>query len=61
MPKQMMMRAATISARKKLREYGATGAIFHSDRSCKPYSIGQIDLKVRLSSEEGSRSADHVS
>ncbi|HEY3355817.1 MAG TPA: 2-hydroxyacyl-CoA dehydratase family protein [Polyangia bacterium] len=30
------------------REYGAQGAILHSDRSCKPYSIGQVDLKDRL-------------
>ncbi|RJP20609.1 MAG: 2-hydroxyacyl-CoA dehydratase [Deltaproteobacteria bacterium] len=30
-------------------EYGATGAILHSDRSCKPYSIGQVDLSRRLS------------
>jgi len=45
-------------------EFGATGAILHSDRSCKPYSIGQIDLKGRLVSESGIRtlllSADHA-
>jgi len=45
-----------LSIMKRLcREYGATGAIFHSDRSCKPYSIGQIDLKGRLASEERDR------
>ena len=54
-----------LSVMKRLcREYGATGAIFHSDRSCKPYSIGQIDLKGRLSSEEGVKGllleADHA-
>lgn len=43
-----------LSIMKRLcREYDATGAIFHSDRSCKPYSIGQIDLKGRLSSKAG--------
>ncbi|MGE5247466.1 MAG: 2-hydroxyacyl-CoA dehydratase subunit D [Verrucomicrobiota bacterium] len=45
-------------------EYGAAGAILHSDRSCKPYSIGQIDLATRLSAEAGVRSllleADHA-
>ena len=30
------------------REYQVDGAVLHSDRSCKPYSIGQIDLKDRL-------------
>ena len=42
----------------------ATGAIFHGDRSCKPYSIGQNDLKGRLASEEGGKGllleADHA-
>jgi benzoyl-CoA reductase/2-hydroxyglutaryl-CoA dehydratase subunit BcrC/BadD/HgdB len=45
-------------------EYGAAGAILHSDRSCKPYSIGQADLKERLSAEGGVRTlvleADHA-
>lgn len=45
-------------------EYGATGAILHSDRSCKPYSIGQVDLKTRLSAEAGLKAllleADHA-
>ncbi|MCK5801104.1 MAG: 2-hydroxyacyl-CoA dehydratase [Deltaproteobacteria bacterium] len=44
-------------------EYKVSGAILHSDRSCKPYSIGQIDLKSRLASEAGIRTllleADH--
>ncbi len=53
-----------LSLMKRLcEEYGATGAILHSDRSCKPYSIGQIDLKDRLV-EAGVRSlvleADHA-
>ncbi|MBI5482430.1 MAG: 2-hydroxyacyl-CoA dehydratase [Deltaproteobacteria bacterium] len=34
-------------------EYDVQGAILHSDRSCKPYSIGQIDLKDRLAQELG--------
>ncbi|MEW6720770.1 MAG: 2-hydroxyacyl-CoA dehydratase family protein [Thermodesulfobacteriota bacterium] len=46
------------------REYGAAGAILHSDRSCKPYSIGQVDLQRRLVSEAGVRAllleADHA-
>ncbi len=45
------------------REYGADGAVLHSDRSCKPYSIGQVDLKDRLAGELGIRTllleADH--
>ncbi len=45
------------------REYGADGAVLHSDRSCKPYSIGQVDLKDRLAHEAGLRvlllEADH--
>ena len=54
-----------LSLMKRLcEEYGATGAILHSDRSCKPYSIGQIDLKDRLASEAGVKSllleADHA-
>ena len=49
--------------RRLAREYSADGAILHSDRSCKPYSIGQVDLKERLASELGIRTllleADH--
>ncbi len=45
------------------REYGVDGAVLHSDRSCKPYSIGQVDLKARLAEELGVRvlllEADH--
>jgi benzoyl-CoA reductase/2-hydroxyglutaryl-CoA dehydratase subunit BcrC/BadD/HgdB len=37
--------------------------VLHSDRSCKPYSIGQVDLKERLAGELGIRvlllEADH--
>jgi len=35
------------------RAYACDGVVLHSDRSCKPYSIGQIDLKRRLSEELG--------
>jgi benzoyl-CoA reductase/2-hydroxyglutaryl-CoA dehydratase subunit BcrC/BadD/HgdB len=45
------------------RSYRAAGAVLHSDRSCKPYSIGQIDLRERLTREAGVRAlvleADH--
>jgi benzoyl-CoA reductase/2-hydroxyglutaryl-CoA dehydratase subunit BcrC/BadD/HgdB len=49
--------------RRLARDYAVDGAILHSDRSCKPYSIGQIDLKERLAAELGIRvlllEADH--
>jgi benzoyl-CoA reductase/2-hydroxyglutaryl-CoA dehydratase subunit BcrC/BadD/HgdB len=45
------------------REYAVDGAILHSDRSCKPYSVGQVDLKERLAADLGLRvlllEADH--
>jgi benzoyl-CoA reductase/2-hydroxyglutaryl-CoA dehydratase subunit BcrC/BadD/HgdB len=31
-----------------VQEYQADGVILHSDRSCKPYSIGQLDQRERL-------------
>jgi len=34
-------------------DYQLDGVIFHSDRSCKPYSIGQIDQRDRLVGEVG--------
>ena len=34
-------------------EYEADGVILHSDRSCKPYSIGQMDQRDRLVREHG--------
>lgn len=33
------------------REYRADGVVLHSDRSCKPYSIGQVDQRDRLARE----------
>ncbi|MFC1706566.1 2-hydroxyacyl-CoA dehydratase subunit D [Planctomycetota bacterium] len=45
------------------RDYAVDGALLHSDRSCKPYSVGQIDLKERLSEAAGIKvlvlEADH--
>ena len=35
------------------KDYQLDGAILHSDRSCKPYSIGQIDQRDRLLRECG--------
>ncbi len=49
--------------RRLSRDYAVDGAVLHSDRSCKPYSIGQVDLKERLAAELGIRvlllEADH--
>ncbi|MHB8874322.1 MAG: 2-hydroxyacyl-CoA dehydratase subunit D [Myxococcaceae bacterium] len=46
-----------------VQKYAAGGAVLHSDRSCKPYSIGQLDLKTRLQDEAGIKvvvlEADH--
>ena len=54
-------RLATL--RRLAKEYRADGAVLHSDRSCKPYSIGQVDLRQILSEELGIRvlllEADH--
>jgi benzoyl-CoA reductase/2-hydroxyglutaryl-CoA dehydratase subunit BcrC/BadD/HgdB len=38
---------------KMIRDYGAHGFIMHSNRSCKPYSIGQLDLKREVSKATG--------
>jgi len=54
-------RLATL--RRLAKEYRVDGAVLHSDRSCKPYSIGQVDLREILSEELGIRvlllEADH--
>jgi benzoyl-CoA reductase/2-hydroxyglutaryl-CoA dehydratase subunit BcrC/BadD/HgdB len=43
-----------LATMKKLAtDYRADGVILHSDRSCKPYSIGQVDERDRLSAELG--------
>jgi benzoyl-CoA reductase/2-hydroxyglutaryl-CoA dehydratase subunit BcrC/BadD/HgdB len=41
---------------KLIEQYGAHGFIMHSNRSCKPYSLGQLDLKrevTRLTGKPG--------
>jgi benzoyl-CoA reductase/2-hydroxyglutaryl-CoA dehydratase subunit BcrC/BadD/HgdB len=49
--------------RRLSRDYACDGVVLHSDRSCKPYSIGQIDLKDRLAKDLGVKvlllEADH--
>jgi len=49
--------------RNMAREYECEGVLFHSDRSCKPYSVGQLELKEALA-DEGIRAlvldADHA-
>jgi bcr-type benzoyl-CoA reductase subunit B len=39
--------------RQMVKDYQADGVILHSDRSCKPYSIGQMDQRDRLARELG--------
>lgn len=39
--------------RRMVDEYQVDGVILHSDRSCKPYSIGQMDQRDRLIREHG--------
>jgi bcr-type benzoyl-CoA reductase subunit B len=39
--------------RQLVRDYHADGVVLHSDRSCKPYSVGQIDQRGRLVGAEG--------
>ena len=37
--------------RQMVKDYQADGVILHSDRSCKPYSVGQMDQRERLAQE----------
>jgi bcr-type benzoyl-CoA reductase subunit B len=39
--------------RRMIDDYELDGAILHSDRSCKPYSVGQIDQRDRIIQEYG--------
>jgi bcr-type benzoyl-CoA reductase subunit B len=39
--------------RKMVAEYHLDGVILHSDRSCKPYSIGQMDQRDKLINQYG--------
>jgi benzoyl-CoA reductase/2-hydroxyglutaryl-CoA dehydratase subunit BcrC/BadD/HgdB len=47
-----------------VQKYDVDGVVLHSDRSCKPYSVGQYDLKDRIAAELGIRvmviEADHA-
>jgi len=47
-----------------IRSYGAHGLLMHSNRSCKPYSLGQYDLKRAVSQMTGKPAliieADHT-
>ncbi|MFQ5921475.1 MAG: 2-hydroxyacyl-CoA dehydratase subunit D [Anaerolineales bacterium] len=39
--------------RRMIDDYELDGVILHSDRSCKPYSVGQMDQRDRILQEEG--------
>ncbi len=39
--------------RQMIEDYQIDGLVLHSDRSCKPYSVGQYDIRRLLSSELG--------
>ncbi|MBI4830758.1 MAG: 2-hydroxyacyl-CoA dehydratase [Candidatus Lindowbacteria bacterium] len=39
--------------RKIVEEYSVDGVIFHSNRSCRPYSLGQYDIKEMLTEWTG--------
>jgi len=41
------------SMRRMIDEFALDGVILHSDRSCKPYSLGQIAQRDRLANEIG--------
>lgn len=41
------------SMKNMVRDFDLQGVILHSDRSCKPYSIGQIDQRERMVKELG--------
>ena len=36
-----------------VKEFDLDGAILHSDRSCKPYSVGQMDQRLKLLNDLG--------
>jgi len=42
-----------MTMKRMIKEYQVDGVVLHSDRSCKPYSIGQIDQRERLVKEQG--------
>lgn len=39
--------------RRMAKDFSVDGVVLHSDRSCKPYSMGQIDQRERLASDSG--------
>jgi len=39
--------------KKMVREFSADGVVLHSDRSCKPYSLGQIDQRDYFVNDTG--------
>ncbi len=39
--------------RSMIHDYELDGVILHSDRSCKPYSVGQMDQRDRILRDEG--------
>jgi benzoyl-CoA reductase/2-hydroxyglutaryl-CoA dehydratase subunit BcrC/BadD/HgdB len=39
--------------RRMIGDFSIDGVVLHSDRSCKPYSLGQIDQRDRLVDEMG--------
>jgi benzoyl-CoA reductase/2-hydroxyglutaryl-CoA dehydratase subunit BcrC/BadD/HgdB len=39
--------------RNMVQEFGCDGVILHSDRSCKPYSLGQMAQRDRLANDVG--------
>jgi benzoyl-CoA reductase/2-hydroxyglutaryl-CoA dehydratase subunit BcrC/BadD/HgdB len=41
------------SMQRMVEEFHLDGVILHSDRSCKPYSLGQIDQRDHLVREMG--------
>ena len=60
-PEDGLRSAASVQARLELmtrlaREYRVDGLVLHSARSCKPYSVGQYDLK-RLAGRDLDRPA----
>jgi benzoyl-CoA reductase/2-hydroxyglutaryl-CoA dehydratase subunit BcrC/BadD/HgdB len=50
--------------RSLIEDFHADGVVLHSDRSCKPYSVGQYDLKDAFQRELGVKvaviEADHA-
>ena len=39
--------------KRMVKDFDLHGVILHSDRSCKPYSLGQIDQRDRLTKDLG--------